>query len=69
MRHKDRELEIRRRKKKGRKEKERVTMGGGDMERGGLDSVIPPSQETAQTITKNERAQWSRRGEQHRDKP
>lgn len=69
MRHKGRELEMGRRRKE--KERERVIMGGGEVgrERGDLDNVIPPSQETAQTISKNVTAQWSRRGEQHRDKP
>lgn len=45
--------------------KERLIKGGEKRkerrERGGLDNVIPPSQEMAQTI--NERAQWRRRGD------
>lgn len=65
MRHKGRELEIGRTTKRGSEEgKERVIIGGGERrERQGLDNVIPPSQETAQTISKNERAQWTRRGD------
>lgn len=56
MRHKGGELEMGSTKKRQSK-------------RGGLDNVIPRSQETALTIRKNERAQWSRGGEQHGDKP
>ena len=68
MRHKGRELEIGRTTRRGSEEgKERAIIGGGEKEgrkRQGLDNVIPPSQEAAQTISKNERAQWTRRGDE-----
>lgn len=55
MRHKGKVLEIGRRKKRGsQKGKERVHGGEGAGKMGGLDNVILPSQETAQTISKNE---------------
>lgn len=68
MRHKGRELEIGREEEEMETERERESYHGRGSkqeersERGGLDNVIPPSQETAQTISKNEGAQWSRSG-------